>query len=551
MDFRRYFLWGALFISGYLLFLQWNQDYGQQTTQSVAQSTQSQNETNPQLNDDLPLATQNDAQANSEIPQSVSKIAPGKLIEVTTDTLRVAINPVGGDLVEAALLEYKKELGQPDPFVILEDGSDRTYVTQSGLIGRNGPDASTEGRPVYQSEQASYQLADGEDSLDVNLYYTDANGVKYTKTFRFMKGTYRIRQLITVDNTSANTWRGNLFAQIKRDNSPDPSKATSMGLQPYLGGAISNEETKYNKISFSDMEEEPVKVTTTQGWVAVLQHYFVSAWVPEQGQKVTLQARTNNGYNIIGFTGSAVEIQAGKQGTMSSTFYVGPKLQDQLEATAENLDLTVDYGWLWWLAKPLFWLLTLIQSFVINWGVAIILVVVVVKAIFFKLSATSYRSMAKMRKFGPEIAKLKDKYGDDRQKMSQAMMELYKKEKINPLGGCLPILVQMPVFLALYWVLMESVELRQAPFILWINDLSVMDPYFILPILMGISMFVQQALNPTPPDPMQARIMKIMPVAFSIFFLWFPAGLVLYWVTNNTLSILQQYVITKRIEREN
>ncbi len=551
MDFRRYFLWGALFISGYLLFLQWNQDYGQQTTQSVAQSTQSQNETNPQLNDDLPLATQNDAQANSEIPQSVSKIAPGKLIEVTTDTLRVAINPVGGDLVEAALLEYKKELGQPDPFVILEDGSDRTYVTQSGLIGRNGPDASTEGRPVYQSEQASYQLADGEDSLDVNLYYTDANGVKYTKTFRFMKGTYRIRQLITVDNTSANTWRGNLFAQIKRDNSPDPSKATSMGLQPYLGGAISNEETKYNKISFSDMEEEPVKVTTTQGWVAVLQHYFVSAWVPEQGQKVTLQARTNNGYNIIGFTGSAVEIPAGKQGTMSSTFYVGPKLQDQLEATAENLDLTVDYGWLWWLAKPLFWLLTLIQSFVINWGVAIILVVVVVKAIFFKLSATSYRSMAKMRKFGPEIAKLKDKYGDDRQKMSQAMMELYKKEKINPLGGCLPILVQMPVFLALYWVLMESVELRQAPFILWINDLSVMDPYFILPILMGISMFVQQALNPTPPDPMQARIMKIMPVAFSIFFLWFPAGLVLYWVTNNTLSILQQYVITKRIEREN
>ncbi|AEF56558.1 membrane protein insertase YidC [Marinomonas posidonica] len=550
MDFRRYFLWGALFISGYLLFLQWNQDYGQQSTQSVAQSTQSQNETNSQLNDDLPLATQNNAEASSEIPQSISTIAPGKLIEVTTDTLRVAINPVGGDLVEAALLEYKKELGQPDPFVILEDGPERTYVTQTGLIGRNGPDASTEGRPVYQSEQTSYQLADGKDSLDVNLYYTDKNGVKYTKTFRFMKGTYRIRQLITVDNTSANTWRGNLFAQIKRDNSPDPSKATSMGLQPYLGGAISDEETKYSKVSFSDMEEEPVKVTTTQGWVALLQHYFVSAWIPEQGQKVTLQARTNNGYNIIGFTGSAVEIPAGKQGTMSSTFYVGPKLQGQLEATAENLDLTVDYGWLWWLAKPLFWLLTLIQSFVINWGVAIILVVVCVKAIFFKLSATSYRSMAKMRKFGPEIAKLKDKHGDDRQKMSQAMMELYKKEKINPLGGCLPILVQMPVFLALYWVLMESVELRQAPFILWIDDLSVMDPFFILPILMGISMFVQQALNPTPPDPMQARIMKIMPVAFSIFFLWFPAGLVLYWVTNNTLSILQQYVITKRIERE-
>ncbi|MBJ7536382.1 membrane protein insertase YidC [Marinomonas transparens] len=551
MDFRRYFLWGALFISGYLLFLQWNQDYGSQSTQSLAQSSQTQSETSDQTSNDLPLAVQSTTtDANAEIPQTATSIAPGKLIEITTDTLRVAINPVGGDLVEAALLQYSKELGQPDRFVILEDGAERTYVTQSGLIGKDGPDASPEGRPVYQSEKTSYRLAEGEDSLDVNLYFTDASGVKYTKTFRFFKGKYRIRQLITVDNASSSVWRGNLFAQIKRDNSPDPSQATGMGLQPYLGGAISDEENKYNKVSFSDMEEEPVKTTTNQGWVAVLQHYFVSAWIPEQGQKVTLQARTNGDFNIIGFTGSAVEIPAGKQGTLSSTFYVGPKLQGHLEETAENLDLTVDYGWLWWLAKPLFWLLTAIQAVVINWGVAIILIVVCVKAIFFKLSAASYRSMAKMRKFGPEIAKLKDQYGDDRQKMSQEMMALYKKEKINPLGGCLPILVQMPVFLSLYWVLMESVELRHAPFFLWINDLAVMDPYFILPILMGLSMMGQQMLNPTPPDPMQARIMKIMPIAFTFFFLWFPAGLVLYWVTNNSLSIIQQYIITKRIERE-
>lgn len=548
MDFRRYFLWGALFISGYLLFLQWSQDYGPQSTQSVAQSTQT--ETNSQVSDDLPLASQSTTDANAEVPQNVTSVAPGKLIEVTTDTLRVAINPVGGDLVKAALLNYKKELGQPDSFVILEDNTERTYITQSGLIGKNGPDASTEGRPVYQSEQTSYSLMDGEDSLDVNLYYTDAQGVKYTKTFRFTKGKYRIRQLITVDNASSNVWSGNLFAQIKRDNSEDPSQASGMGLQPYLGGAISDEENKYNKISFSDMEEDPVKKTTTQGWVAILQHYFVSAWIPEQGQKVTLQARTNNGFNIIGFTGTAVEIAPGTQGTLASTFYVGPKLQDQLEETAANLDLTVDYGWLWWLAKPLFWLLTAIQSVVINWGVAIILIVVCVKAIFFKLSAASYRSMAKMRKFGPEIAKLKEQYGDDRQKMSQEMMSLYKKEKINPLGGCLPILVQMPVFLSLYWVLMESVELRHAPFFLWINDLSAMDPFFVLPILMGVSMLGQQMLNPTPPDPMQARIMKIMPIAFTFFFLWFPSGLVLYWVCNNTLSIIQQYIITKRIERE-
>jgi YidC/Oxa1 family membrane protein insertase len=547
MDFRRYFLWGALFISGYLLFLQWSQDYGPQSTQSVAQSTQT--DVNVSASNDLPSASQNTAEANADIPSNVTKVTSGKLIEVTTDTLRVAIDPVGGDLVEAALLDYKKVLGEPESFVILENGVERTYVTQSGLIGKNGPDASAEGRPVYRSESTSYTLADGQESLDVNLYFTDASGVKYTKTFRFLKGKYRIRQLITVDNTSSSIWRGNLFAQIKRDNSDDPSQASGMGLQPYLGGAVSDEENKYNKVSFSDMEEEPLKVTTTKGWVAVLQHYFVSAWIPEQGQKVTIEARNNNGFNIIGFTGSAVEIASGKQGTLSSTFYVGPKLQDQLEETAENLDLTVDYGWLWWLAKPLFWLLTLIQSFVINWGVSIILIVVCVKAIFFKLSAASYRSMAKMRKFGPEIAKLKEQFGDDRQKMSQEMMSLYKKEKINPLGGCLPILVQMPVFLSLYWVLMESVELRHAPFFLWIDDLSAMDPYFVLPILMGISMLGQQMLNPTPPDPMQARIMKIMPIAFTFFFLWFPSGLVLYWVCNNTLSIVQQYIITKRIER--
>lgn len=549
MDYRRYILWAALFLSGYLLFFQWNQDYGSQSSQqNVANATQDEISINS--GDDLPIASQNISTANAEIPKDASSIASGQLIEVVTDTLRVSINPVGGDLVEAALLQYQKELGQSENFVILEDGTQRTYITQSGLIGKNGPDASKEGRPVYQSESTSYRLEEGQESIDVNLYFTDSNGVKYTKTFRFSKGKYSIRQLITVDNLSSENWRGNLFAQIKRDNSEDPSQATGMGLQPYLGGAISDEENKYNKVSFSDMAEDPLKITTTQGWVAILQHYFVSAWVPEQGQKVTLQARNNNGFNIIGFTGPSVEVAAGEQGVLNSTFYVGPKLQDQLEATAANLELTVDYGWLWWLAKPLFWLLTIIQSVVINWGIAIILIVVCVKAIFFKLSAASYRSMARMRKFAPEIAKLKDLYGDDRQRMSQEMMSLYKKEKINPLGGCLPILVQMPVFLSLYWVLMESVELRHAPFFLWIDDLSAMDPYFVLPILMGASMFAQQLLNPTPPDPMQAKIMKIMPIAFTFFFLWFPSGLVLYWAVNNTLSIIQQYIITKRIERE-
>ncbi|MCC4274279.1 membrane protein insertase YidC [Marinomonas communis] len=548
MDFRRYFLWGALFVSGYLLFLQWNQDYGTAATAQTA-STTSESSVVTSADSDLPSAsTTTLAASDADIPDQATKVAKGQLIHVKTDTLDVAINPVGGDLVEASLLQYYKTLEGKEPFVILDNGGERIYVTQSGLIGRDGPDASGE-RPVYSTEQTSYTMTEGQDTLDVNLYFTDAKGVSYTKTFQFTKGEYSIRQLITVNNASNDTWRGNLFAQIKRDSSEDPSTATNMGLQPYLGGAVSDEENKYRKVSFDDMEEEPVKETTTKGWVALLQHYFVSAWIPEQGQKVTLQARTNNGFNLIGFTGQAVEIPAGQQGTLSSTFYVGPKLQDKLEATAENLDLTVDYGWLWWLAKPLFWLLTAIQSFVVNWGVAIILIVVCVKALFFKLSAASYRSMAKMRKFAPELARLREQHGDDRQAMSQAMMSLYKKEKINPLGGCLPILVQMPVFLSLYWVLMESVELRHAPFMLWIHDLSAMDPYFVLPILMGLSMLGQQALNPTPPDPMQARIMKIMPIAFTFFFLWFPAGLVLYWVVNNTLSIIQQYVITKNIEK--
>lgn len=545
MDFRRYFLWGALFVVGYMLFLQWNQDYGSVATNNVAQTTQ----TPAANNTDLPSTVAAPAAAN-DIVVNTQQVASESLIQVVTDALIVSIDPVGGDIVKASLPEYKKAQASDEPFVLLDNGVERVYVTQSGLVGPNGPDANKEGRPVYRAEQTQYRLGDGETSLAVNLYFTDAQGVQYTKTFTFNRGQFAVRQQITVDNNSNSAWKGNLFAQIKRDNTEDPSASSGMGLQPYLGGAVSTEETPYNKVSFSDMAESPTKITTTGGWIALLQHYFVSAWVPDSAHKATLYARQKGEFNIIGFTGPSVEIAAGTQGSLSSTLYIGPKLQDQLSETAANLELTVDYGWLWWLAQPLFWLLTAIQSFVVNWGVAIILVVVVVKALFFKLSAASYRSMAKMRKFGPELTRLREQHGDDRQKMSAAMMELYKKEKINPLGGCLPILVQMPVFLSLYWVLMESVELRHAPFMLWINDLSAMDPYFVLPILMGISMLGQQMLNPTPPDPMQARIMKIMPVAFTFFFLWFPSGLVLYWVVNNTLSILQQYVITKRIENE-
>jgi len=280
----------------------------------------------------------------------------------------------------------------------------------------------------------------------------------------------------------------------------------------------------------------------------VLQHYFLAAWVPAQDQPHTYNGRVVKGNNVFGFYSGATTVAPGSVGEVGASLYVGPKTQDRLADIAEHLDLTIDYGWLWWVAQPLFWLLDFIHGFVGNWGVAIIFLTILIKLAFFKLSATSYRSMANMRKVAPKMQEIKEKYGDNREKLGQEMMKLYKEEKINPLGGCLPILVQMPVFIALYWVLMESVELRQAPFFLWIEDMSVMDPYFILPLIMGASMFIQMKLNPTPPDPMQARVMQFMPIIFTIFFLWFPAGLVLYWVVNNILSIAQQYVITKQIE---
>jgi YidC/Oxa1 family membrane protein insertase len=323
-------------------------------------------------------------------------------------------------------------------------------------------------------------------------------------------------------------------------------------LYTYTGAVVYNEEIKYEKVDFDDMESQPFKADSTAGWVAMIQHYFLSAWVAEEGQQNLLYSIANTkrypATYTIGMRSQAQQVEPGQQTEFNAQLYVGPKLVKRLEEIAPGLELTVDYGWLTFLSKPLYWLLSWFHSFVGNWGVAIILLTLMVKAAFFKLSEASYKSMAKMRKVGPRLKTLKERYGDDRQKMNQAMMELYKTEKINPMGGCLPILLQVPVFIALYWALLESVELRQAPFILWIEDLSVMDPYFVLPLIMGASMLIQQKLNPAPPDPVQAKIMMALPIVFTVFFAFFPSGLVLYWVVNNVLSISQQWVITKRIE---
>ena len=553
MDIRRIIIYAGLAISSYMLILSWNQDYGTDQVKSDPVATQT---TNTETISDMPdMATEASADVPDVSDQPAITVADapemetptGDVITVETDVLTVQINPKGGQVVSVRLPEYSKSIKQKDvPFTLLENSNGRLFVAQSGLVGRDGVDK--DGGAMYSAEQAEYRLGDGEDSLEVVLT-TQSDKAVVEKIFTFNRGEYLMDVRYKVRNISQEPWQGAFYAQLKRDGSDDPSKSSSMGMQAYLGAALTTSEERYQKVKFDDLEEGRFKSIEEGGWAAILQHYFVSAWIPAQDQQHTYNGRYVKGNYIFGFYDNGVSVAPGETATMGAQLYTGPKIQERLEEIAPNLNLVVDYGILWWIAQPLFWLLDHIHDFVGNWGVAIILLTILIKLAFFKLSAMSYRSMANMRKVAPKMAEIKERYGDNREKLGQEMMKLYKTEKINPLSGCLPILVQMPVFIALYWVLMESVELRQAPFFLWIQDLSIKDPYFILPLLMGASMFIQMRLNPTPPDPMQARVMQLMPVIFTVFFLWFPAGLVLYWVVNNVLSIAQQYVITKQIEK--
>ncbi|QXI28573.1 membrane protein insertase YidC [Pseudomonas vanderleydeniana] len=550
MDIKRTILIVALAIVSYVMVLKWNQDYGQAAlpTQNVASTTVSglpDSATGSNAaSDDIPRAT-NDTSAPAEAPLAVSK----DLIQIKTDVLELAIDPKGGDVAQLKLPKYPRRQDHPDvPFQLFDNGGERTYLAQSGLIGTNGPDSNAAGRPLYASEQKSYQLADGQDQLVVDLKFS-ANGVNYIKRFTLKRGLYDVTVSYLIDNESAQPWSGAMFAQLKRDASSDPSSSTATGTATYLGAALWTSSEPYKKVSMKDIDKGQLKETVQGGWVAWLQHYFVTAWVPAKGDSNVVTTRKDSqGNYIIGYTGPSLNVAPGQKAEVSAVLYAGPKIQSVLKQLSPGLELTVDYGILWFIAQPIFWLLQHIHSLLGNWGFSIIVLTMLIKGLFFPLSAASYKSMARMRAVAPRLAQLKEQFGDDRQKMSQAMMELYKKEKINPLGGCLPILVQMPVFLSLYWVLLESVEMRQTPFILWITDLSIKDPFFILPIIMGATMFIQQRLNPTPPDPMQAKVMKLMPIIFTFFFLWFPAGLVLYWVVNNCLSIAQQWYITSRIE---
>lgn len=527
---RNILLIGLLFVS-FLLWQQWQADKAPKPV--ATESSLVANAANSH-SADVP-------EADTGVPAAVT--ATSKLITVKTDQLDVQINPIGGDIVFAALVSHKMEQDKDQPFVLLEQTKDFTYIAQSGLIGRDGIDSSAKGRAAFSTAVTEYTLAEGQDTLEVPLTYVADNGVTYTKVFVFHRGKFNVDVDYKINNTSAAPLQVQMYGQIKQTIKPSES---SMVMPTYRGGAFSTQDVRYEKYKFDDMAKSNLNQATLGGWAAMLQHYFVSAWIPPATDSNTIFSSVSaGGLANIGFRGAVYDIAPGATQEISSQFYVGPKDQKALSAISDTLNLVVDYGFLWWLAVPIHWLLMFYQSFVGNWGMAIILITLTVRGLLFPLTKAQYTSMAKMRNLQPKLTDLKERFGDDRQKMGQAMMELYKKEKVNPMGGCLPIILQMPIFIALYWVLLESFELRHAPFMLWIHDLSVQDPYYILPLLMGVSMFVMQKMQPIAPtmDPMQVKMMQWMPVIFTVFFLWFPAGLVLYWLVGNIVAITQQKII--------
>lgn len=541
MDYKRLFLLFTLGLIALWLWQAWQLDYPAPkpvVAKKVAQD-----------NNDVPAFNAQDPQTSQHNLPPPDTTTQQKLITVTTDTLIVRIDPQGGNVVYAALRKYPIEQNHPDkPVVLLNENPETLYLAQSGLISSHGPDNSG-GQALFQSAKSTYDLAADQKNMAVDLTWKNAKGLTIVKRFTFTAGSYDIGVSYDIDNQSNQVWQGRNYNQIKRK--AIETKTSLFHIGTYLGAAISTPDNHYDKISFDDMADNNVNMNATGGWVAMLQHYFLSAWAPDQQQQNHFYSRpAGNDTYVIGTIGPIVKVSPGATAHIASDLYVGPAIADNLKAVAPYLDLSVDYGWLWFISVVLFWLMKQIHLFIGNWGWSIVLVTVVIKAMFYKLSATSYRSMAKMRRLQPKMQQLKQRLGDDRSKFSQAMMELYRKEKVNPMSGCLPILVQIPVFIALYWVLIESVELRQAPFIFWIHDLSVKDPYFVLPILMGLSMFIQQRLNPTPPDLVQAKVMMILPFVFTLFFLNFPAGLVLYWTVNNSISILQQWYITRKINHQ-
>ncbi|WP_334054308.1 membrane protein insertase YidC [Pasteurella multocida] len=534
MDSRRSLLVIALLFISFLVYQQWQLDY--HTPKPVATEQ-------VKVSSDVPASS---ASSSSDIATTAQ--AQGRIITLENDVFRLEVDTLGGDVVHSELLKYDAELNSNTPFTLLTNKANHVYIAQSGLVGKDGIDTKA-GRANYQVDGDTFKLTDGQNELAVPFVF-EKDGVTFRKIFVLKRGAYDIAVNFEIDNQSDKTIEVEPYGQLRHTLVEDTG---NVAMPTYTGGAYSSSETNYKKYSFADMEKANLSISTKAGWVAVLQHYFVSAWIPNQDADNQLYSLTDKANNLssIGYRGPVTAIPAGAKETIRSSLWTGPKLQDQMATVANHLDLSVDYGWAWFIAKPLFWLLTFIQSIVQNWGLAIIGVTLVVKAILYPLTKAQYTSMAKMRMLQPKLQEMRERFGEDRQRMSQEMMKLYKEEKVNPLGGCLPILLQMPIFIALYWTFLEAVELRHAPFFGWIQDLSAQDPYYILPILMGASMFLLQKMSPTPvADPTQQKIMNFMPLIFMVFFLWFPSGLVLYWLVSNLITIAQQQLIYRGLEKK-
>ena len=548
LEIRKLILIGLLVFLVMTLFQRWTvfqqENYVQNTPASESEK----------IDEEIPQTPESGVNAvdSDELPSTnTDEVAEGKKIRVKTDLIIAEIDLNGGDITKLDLLKHPVSVKTPDqPFELLKKGGSDIFIAQSGLIGkqdRQYPNHKTQ----YQAEKLDYSLEPGENEIKIKLIWKSPENVIYNKVYTFRRDSYKLDVDFEIDNQSTQEWQGFLYAQFQRSN-VETEKFGFFGSPTYKGGVIYEPVEKYQKIDFGEIEDNKLNLTTDSGWVGMLQHYFVGAWIPQNQGPYQFYSKSINRagqplYNIGYKTTTALSIPANAQGSINSKAYIGTKEQERLQAQdIEGLILTVDYGWLTVIASPMFWVMSEIYKVVKNWGFTIVIVTILLKLLFFPLSAASYKSMAKMKKFQPRLMTLRERYGDDKQKLNMEMMKLYKQEKINPMGGCLPIIVQIPVFIALYWVLLESVELRQAPFIGWIKDLSLQDPYYVLPVLYGASMFVMQKLNPAPIDPMQQRIMMALPLVFTVLFLWFPAGLVLYWLVNNLLSMGQQYYITRK-----
>lgn len=549
MDTKRFILVISLSMLSMMLWQEWQKDYGMpdQQTQDIAQFGEQPVLPTIQKQDDIPVVPAGSSM--SQAPQQVAKALSrktAKRVTVNTDVFHIEIDLQGAGIRLAELKDYPVAIDKPDqPLLLLGETESMFYVTQGGLLGTA---SSPTHEDIFSSARHNYSLAEGSNTLEVPLTWVSDQGLKVTKIFVFTRASHLINIRYVIENGGAQTWEGRSYAQINRN---DPGGSRRRIIYTYTGAVLSSPDKRYEKISFDDMHDQTLDAEIVNGWVAMIEHYFVTALVP----KSTTESyryytnTTSDNRNIIGAFTPVTLILSGETGTIEEQLYIGPKTQKILSEISEGLELTVDYGVLWFIAKPLFWCLTKAHEMTGNWGWSIILVTMLLKILFYRLSAAGYRSMANMRRVQPRIISIKDRYQGDKTRLNQAMMQIYKEEKINPLGGCFPILIQIPVFISLYWVLLESVEMRQASFIFWLNDLSSPDRFYVLPLLMGITMFIQQKLNPAPMDPVQAKVMSVLPIVFTVFFAFFPSGLVLYWVVNNVLSIAQQWLISRNLER--